>query len=406
MPPRTKQLQKPSPATKKQFAAASRKIEEQSDSDFVPSQEDEDEEEVSLVVEDEGEVVPEEGQEEEEELQEEEASTSKGRRKRQSQTDRNGKHKKVKQEDGDCSPWGPFGDQDDEEINPEDLVRNKVYKQAEPPKGLLMDLLPFQREFLAWGLEQEIGPIKGGLLCDEMGMGKTIQMISLIMQHRNDDEDQNAIAQIKVNDTKNCKSATESVCESTGRQKALRLKLPGAPVSTRETAHVVPSTSGSSIVDSEKLFIAVNGMDDDDNGKQKETQKKEEDIEEGRKGAKGKKKVAKKPKKTNDPGPVNCFAETANLTDAEYCGATLVICPLVAVVQWCQEIAKHTVPGALKVIVYQGPKRSLDPDTIAHADVVVTTYNTIEADYRKAMMPAKIACHYCGKRYLVRSIML
>ena len=32
-----------------------------------------------------------------------------------------------------------------------------------------------------------------------------------------------------------------------------------------------------------------------------------------------------------------------------YTGATLVICPLVAVIQWRQEIARYTVPGALKV---------------------------------------------------------
>ena len=32
-----------------------------------------------------------------------------------------------------------------------------------------------------------------------------------------------------------------------------------------------------------------------------------------------------------------------------YCGATLVICPLVAVIQWRSEIARYTAPGALKV---------------------------------------------------------
>ena len=32
-----------------------------------------------------------------------------------------------------------------------------------------------------------------------------------------------------------------------------------------------------------------------------------------------------------------------------YCRATLVVCPLVAVIQWRQEIARFTAPGALKV---------------------------------------------------------
>ena len=33
----------------------------------------------------------------------------------------------------------------------------------------------------------------------------------------------------------------------------------------------------------------------------------------------------------------------------DFCRATLVICPLVAVIQWRQEIARYTAPGTLKV---------------------------------------------------------
>lgn len=81
-----------------------------------------------------------------------------------------------------------------------------------------------------------------------------------------------------------------------------------------------------------------------------------------------------------------------------YCGATLVLCPVVAVIQWRQEIARYTTPGAVKVAVYHGPNRRADVEALQHADVVLSTYNTIEADYRKAMLPTKITCEYCGKR--------
>ncbi len=40
----------------------------------------------------------------------------------------------------------------------------------EPPPELLMPLLPYQKEFLAWGVAQEKGPVRGGILADEMGM--------------------------------------------------------------------------------------------------------------------------------------------------------------------------------------------------------------------------------------------
>lgn len=46
----------------------------------------------------------------------------------------------------------------------------------EPGPELLMPLLPFQKEFLAWAIKQEQSPIRGGVLADEMGMGKTIQV--------------------------------------------------------------------------------------------------------------------------------------------------------------------------------------------------------------------------------------
>lgn len=52
----------------------------------------------------------------------------------------------------------------------------QVNAQMEPPVEMLMPLLPFQKEFLAWAISQEQGVIKGGILADEMGMGKTIQV--------------------------------------------------------------------------------------------------------------------------------------------------------------------------------------------------------------------------------------
>mmetsp|Transcript_6794 Transcript_6794/g.6705 ORF Transcript_6794/g.6705 Transcript_6794/m.6705 type:complete len:618 (+) Transcript_6794:6371-8224(+) len=42
-------------------------------------------------------------------------------------------------------------------------------------------LLPFQQEGLNWLMQQEDGEYGGGILADEMGMGKTIQMIALFL---------------------------------------------------------------------------------------------------------------------------------------------------------------------------------------------------------------------------------
>jgi DNA repair protein RAD16 len=206
---------------------------------------------------------------------------------------------------------GPPDEQDGEETdgeaneeeNYDDLVFTRDLEEAEPPEGLLMDLLPFQRQFLTFGLQQERGPLKGGILADEMGMGKTIQAISLILANKDD----------------------------------------------------VGQYSSDVIRESRN----INKM---------------------------------------DPLLVECHAEVDRSLD--YCKATLVVCPLIAVVQWYQEISNHTVPGTLKVAVYQGNKRGdLSQEALSNADVVITTYNTLEADFRRALLPVKISCKYCGKKY-------
>ncbi|EED21725.1 DNA excision repair protein Rad16, putative [Talaromyces stipitatus ATCC 10500] len=56
-----------------------------------------------------------------------------------------------------------------------------VPQQAEQPAGISRKLKSFQLEGLNWMMQQEKTQYKGGLLGDEMGMGKTIQAVSLLM---------------------------------------------------------------------------------------------------------------------------------------------------------------------------------------------------------------------------------
>ena len=55
---------------------------------------------------------------------------------------------------------------------------------AEPSSDLTMPLLRYQKEWLAWALRQEDSASRGGILADEMGMGKTIQAIALVLAKR------------------------------------------------------------------------------------------------------------------------------------------------------------------------------------------------------------------------------
>ncbi|KAI0052617.1 hypothetical protein FA95DRAFT_1483276 [Auriscalpium vulgare] len=54
-------------------------------------------------------------------------------------------------------------------------------QKAEQPSGMKAKLLPFQQESLYWMRTQEFGPYAGGLLAVSYSMGKTIQMIALMV---------------------------------------------------------------------------------------------------------------------------------------------------------------------------------------------------------------------------------
>ncbi|KAF9761217.1 DNA repair protein RAD16 [Nosema granulosis] len=52
---------------------------------------------------------------------------------------------------------------------------------VEPPKGLVTRLLDYQLFGISWMIDREKSQIKGGILADQMGMGKTLQMIGLML---------------------------------------------------------------------------------------------------------------------------------------------------------------------------------------------------------------------------------
>uniref|UniRef100_I1QB11 Uncharacterized protein n=1 Tax=Oryza glaberrima TaxID=4538 RepID=I1QB11_ORYGL len=78
---------------------------------------------------------------------------------------------------------------------------------------------------------------------------------------------------------------------------------------------------------------------------------------------------------------------------------TLVVCPVVAVIQWAQEIERHTAKDSVRVLVYHGGRRGAQKYDFNKYDFVITTYSTIEADYRKHIMPPKTRCCYCDKLF-------
>ena len=68
----------------------------------------------------------------------------------------------------------------------EEIIKEgkKWTTQREPPDNLLAPMLPYQKEGLGWLCKQEDSDMRGGILADEMGMGKTLQVLESKKSHK------------------------------------------------------------------------------------------------------------------------------------------------------------------------------------------------------------------------------
>jgi DNA repair protein RAD16 len=81
-------------------------------------------------------------------------------------------------------------------------------------------------------------------------------------------------------------------------------------------------------------------------------------------------------------------------------GPTLVVCPAAAMLQWRNEILRFVETGSLEVEIYYGfDRKKLDFDGKANT-IVLTTYQTLEADFRVEVNQHKVPCKWCQRLFL------
>nr|KAJ0219821.1 hypothetical protein LSAT_V11C200097200 [Lactuca sativa] len=229
---------------------------------------------------------------------------------------------------------------------------------------------------VSMNLENCSSYVVGGILADEMGLGKTIELLACIFAHRKSDIDaddiRNKTIQVageqKSNIKRMKKERVECVCgavSESSKYKGLWVQCDVCDAWQHAdcVGYQYKETNSEPIKDSESL-----------NGDSRK-----------RKSYKGSKVVI------CDGAHICPFClELSQATGSPVpTGATLVVCPAPILPQWHAEITRHTSPGSLKVVVYEGVKPSslynnttsvTKIDELINADIVLTTYDVLKQD--------------------------
>lgn len=244
--------------------------------------------------------------------------------------------------------------------------------------GLTVSLRKYQQQTLAWALQQETSEhgilghitapvldssgtptgiwyspitgefrdsapkdVRGGFICDDVGMGKTVVVLALIL----------------ANPAPNVYS--EGADEHWGQQRD------SSPLLSYDDSKSIPTH-----LSGRKRSISSNESDEEENSFR--TQSK-----------------FSYPSSSTNKG--KNFIHSTSLESPIYqkpiiySGATLVICPVSLVGQWHSEVRDKLIRSDLIIIGYHGHDRERDICILANSDIIITTYETISADYRKKL---------------------
>ena len=342
-----------------------------------------------------------------------------------------------------------------QKIDPNDknFLKKRSMPSIQQPSKVEMKLMPYQSEGVGWMVKSEDSHVRGGVLADEMGMGKTLQAISLIMATRaerkailkkykeqqgnakkeNDEEDNSKKSPISSNSSSSSSGCCGSNSGSSGSSsKATKSKTKSSRRKKQNTASEKKSSSSTPQVTTpprskkkgtKKKKKKKGGNDDEDYDPDEEDDDDDDDgaftpqshksyVKSKTQSTETKKKAKKGEEAKKDENGANLYPNLKNAlatlktVEPEEFGPTLVVCPSSAMMQWRDEIYRCTTGGSVKVFLYYQNRKNIKPRDLLKYDVVLTTYAVLEYDYRRQVNKQKVSCEYCNKLYLPRKLIL
>ncbi|KAL2642434.1 hypothetical protein R1flu_010021 [Riccia fluitans] len=259
--------------------------------------------------------------------------------------------------------------------------------------------------------------VRGGILADEMGLGKTVELLACILANPNKEVPSPSPAERSRKDLE----------ETLSRRRLDRVDCVCGSVEEDDYEH---EWIKCEICDAWQHATCVGLSKDSDDFLEKEDDKQNDASKRSGEVVSTRKRVAPMPVSCRNPRTKWKTGESTKNKGktAEYkkkifstrrkfvcsvcieikakvevdgaCGSTLIVCPAPILQQWQEEIQRHTVPGSIRVMVYEGAGKGarlvrspLDTDhamsskpemiaahDLAAADIVLTTYDTLRTD--------------------------
>ncbi|CRG97136.1 DNA repair protein rhp16, putative [Plasmodium gallinaceum] len=292
------------------------------------------------------------------------------------------------------------------------LENRVIENKLKIPKELKFDLLEYQKEGISWMINQENSNIKGGILADEMGMGKTIQAITLILcQKINQLENkenitlENDIIEIYDESDKEFKmKEEESDVIKIGNiiKKEIKVENEIENGALEMVNEMKMKYEIKNDIDNDPNIRIKNDIDNDPNIRIKNDIDNDPNI-------RIKNDIDNDPNiriKNDIDNDTNIRIKNENESMNKLQGNTLIIAPIAAVMQWKSEIEKFIEGNILKVYVFHGNSKKISYDELLKYDIVITSYAMVEVHFRKIINKYKISCEYCGRLFLPRTLIL
>lgn len=248
-------------------------------------------------------------------------------------------------------------------------IRFLVEKERNPPrapffrqvkeKGKTMHLCEITRS-------SQVNPpsrIKGTILCDEMGLGKSLQALALILL-----EPKAGVQYVGRASVPSIMAEEETVDKENSTPSSL-------PIPSMTKIRAANNTTLKQILKAAKLKASGNKgalVDRIAQGLTANTVTGEHFPESMR--------------RQQQPVPTPLPSSSPNVTlDTNTNKCTLVVCPVTVMANWTHQVQDHVQEGVLNLKVYHGTSRQKVLQEVLHeqVDVLLVSYHTLTADYAK-----------------------